>query len=108
MQFNFNTPFENPLLERFRSAVAACLNKGINIKHNMQGELVDILDTGTANNTFTFNHNLGIVPDLYTVKYQNKAGSIYYTTKIWATATQGTLRCSATNMHVKLWLEFED
>jgi hypothetical protein len=112
VEFNFNIPVKDTILNRFARAVAACLNKGINLKHNIQGELVEKYDTGAgAYGTFTVTHNLGVTPDLWTQKAMVGNGRLY--TAIgrgtqWAGVTTAEFCCSLANADVKIWLEFKD
>ena len=94
---------------KLRDAVARCLEKGVNLKHNIEGELIDVWDTGTANTAFYVSHALDYAPDLFTTKFIDKTlANVYVAGTAWAGESAGTFFCSADNAHVKLWLEFED
>jgi len=72
-------------------------------RDNINGNWVAVADTGAANADFTVNHNLGRLPVGYWAMTKNQAGDIY-TGSVAATTSQITLRCSAANSNIKLFI----
>lgn len=70
---------------------------------NISGQMVEVLNTGLANATFTVTHNLGRIPLFYDVKYINVNGVVYDSGTAW-TKTQIFLKCSIINAHVRLFI----
>lgn len=66
---------------------------------NIDGQMVEIADTGLANTQFSVVHNLGRVPLFYDIKYMSLATSVFDSGTTWTT-TQIFLKSSTA--HVKL------
>lgn len=84
------------LMDGFRKVKRTLSTQGMSF-----GYLCDITDTGSADVQFTVNHRLGVVPEGYTVSYQDKSGYIYDGDTAWDEQNM-YLKASVDNMHVKL------
>lgn len=70
---------------------------------NISGVWASVADTGVANTDFTITHNLGRIPVGYLTMTASKATDIY-TGSVASTTTQITLRSSAANAAVSLFI----
>lgn len=70
---------------------------------NIEGRMVETVDTGLANTEFSFIHNLGRIPLFYDVKYTDKATSIYDSGTPWTT-TRAFFKSSTANVRIRLFI----
>lgn len=70
---------------------------------NIDGKMVEILDTGVAGTVNNVTHNLGRVPLFIDFKYKNVAGDCYDAGTAW-TKTQVFLKFTIDHMHVRLFI----
>lgn len=70
---------------------------------NINGHMVEILDTGAANTQVAITHNLFRVPLFIDFKFKNVAGDWYASTTAW-TKTQVFVKFTIANMHVRLFI----
>lgn len=70
---------------------------------NIDGKMVEILDTGPANTQLTVIHNLNRVPNFIDMKYKNISGDWYDAGVVW-TVTQVFLKFTIADMHVRLFI----
>lgn len=73
------------------------------VDQNIQGQMVDVANTGAANTEFSVIHNLGYIPQFYDVKYINVSGNVYVSTTAWS-KTKAFFKCSAATAHVRLFI----
>jgi hypothetical protein len=70
---------------------------------NINGMMVENLNTGAANTSVAFTHNLGRVPKFIDFKYKNISGDWYDSGTAWTT-TQVFVKFTTANMHVRLFI----
>jgi len=70
---------------------------------NIQGQMVEIADSGAANSSITVTHNLGYIPKFYDVKYANKATQIFDFGTAW-TKTQIFIASSTANTKLRIFV----
>jgi len=95
-------------LESVWQRVAKLLNGGISFgdgtqSDNVDGVWINAITPGVANTDFTVTHNLGRVPAGYIVKSKSAACDIY-DGSVAASETQLTLRATAINVLVRLFV----
>src|SRR5579859_209633 len=72
---------------------------GINTNdQNIQGQMVEVADSGAANAAITITHNLGYVPQFYDVKYISLATQIFDFGTPW---TKTHIFLASSTAHVK-------
>jgi hypothetical protein len=47
------------------------------VDQNIQGQMIEIENSGAANSSITLTHNLGYVPNFYDVKYMSQATQVF-------------------------------
>lgn len=70
---------------------------------NLDGLMVEIADTGTANSLNTITHNLGRVPQFIDFKYKSIAGDWYDGGTVWTT-TKVFIKFTIAHMKVRLFI----
>lgn len=70
---------------------------------NIDGQMVEIADTGLANTTVTINHNLKRIPRFIDFKYKDRTGDWYDSGTSWTTKSV-FIKFTVANMKVRLFI----
>jgi hypothetical protein len=70
---------------------------------NIDGQMIEIANTGAANTQVNVIHNLGRVPNFIDLKYKNVSGDWYDAGVTW-TKTQVFVKFTIANMKVRLFI----
>ncbi len=70
---------------------------------NIDGTMIEIVNTGILNTEFAVTHNLGRVPLYWDTKYINSNAVIYASSTPWS-ETQAFFKCSINNAHIRLFI----
>jgi len=102
----FTASISNPNYKRWVEDIHQAFNRNISFgtsvdsqDQNIQGKMVEILDSGTANSSITINHNLGYIPKFYDVKYISAATQVFDFGTPW---TKTQIFLASTTAHVRL------
>lgn len=100
----------DPNQKRFVEDLYKFANRNISYGHsvngkdqNIDGVMIEIVNTGTANVALPIPHNLGRVPNFIDFKYKNVSGDWYDAGTAW-TKTNVYLKFTVANMHVRLFI----
>lgn len=103
-QFTFH--ISDPNRKRWEEDLFKIFNRNISFgttvdseDQNIQGQMVEITDSGGANTSITVTHNLGYVPKFYDVKYMSQATQVYDFGTPW---TVNNIFLASTTAHTKL------
>src|SRR5208282_6099789 len=92
------------ILQRWAVIINGNLSFGDGVESdNISGAWVSVSTPGTPNTDFTVTHNLGRIPVGY-LPMSKAAATDVYTGSVPATATQLTLRATATGVAIKLFI----
>ena len=101
---------KEPNKRRFTEDLFRVFKRNISYGHtvngldqNIDGQMVEIADTGVAGTTNTVIHNLARVPLYIDLKYKNIAGEWYDAGTAW-TKTQVFIKFTIDHMHVRLFI----